>query len=175
MAATENAFECYHDAGLRLPPVPHELLNRVVEQSEWQFATESADLMDRTGFLEAARDPEAAPMVGFRNVGHGITSRWLCFRLILTPLAIFMRRSYGGVYNDNEASGSIINSATAQIEELIVLADTARRTRRIGPHQRVVLVVDAFGGSGWEITGGGDGWHDSDRPIEEVAALLGGS
>jgi hypothetical protein len=164
----------YREAGLRLPPVPVELADRLLEQAEWWFGTDAEDLNDRDGFLAAARDPATPPQIGFGHVGHGITSWWLCYRLILDPLGVFLRHSFGGVYNDHEASLGIINPIVEQVEKLIGLADAAHCAGRITPEHRLVLAIDDLGGTGWEIAGGSDGWHDSNQPIDDVMSLLAG-
>lgn len=164
----------YREAGMRLPPVPPELADRLQEQAEWQFSTDLVELTDREGFLATARDPATPTQIGFGHVGHGITSWWLCYRLIRDSIAVFLRQSFGGVYNDHEASLGIINPTVEQIEKLIPAADAARRAGRIAPGQRLVLVIDDLGGGGWEIAGGSDGWHDSKQPIDDVVAFLAG-
>jgi hypothetical protein len=174
MAIVETAFARYHNAGLRLPPVPRELVDRTAEQSEWQFGTDSAELTDRAGFLQDARDPQAEAALGFGHVGHGIASWFLCYRLILGPLAVFVHHSYGDAYGDDEASRRIFNRAVEQIEELIVMADAARRTGRIAPGQRLVVVIDPLGGSGWEVAGDENGWRKSGDPIEDAREFLSG-
>ena len=174
MAVLEEAFLRYRAAGLRLPPVPRELVETLVEQAEWQFGTDVLNLTDRAGFLDAARDPTAPAEIGFGHVGHGVASWWPCYRLILAPLAVFVRHSYGGAYGDHEASRGIINPTVERIEELIVLAEAARRAGRIAPGQRLVVAIDDLGGSGWEIAGGTDGWRDSDQPIGDALSFLRG-
>jgi len=170
--ALTRASLLYREAGLRLPPVPREFAERLQEQADWRFGTEPIELTDREGFLAAARDPATPAQIGFGHVGYGIASWWLCYRLIRDPLAVFQRHSYGGVYSDNEASGSFFNSTVERIEELIVLADAPRCAGRIAPGQRLVLAIDSLGGSGWEIAGEADGWRDSDQPIDDVMAFL---
>ena len=44
VSAAEAAFLRYRDAGLRVPPVPRELVDRLAEQAEWLFATDARDL-----------------------------------------------------------------------------------------------------------------------------------
>jgi len=172
MAALAHAVLRYRAAGLRVPPVPRELLEQLIERAEWQFGTDACDLTDRAGFLAAARDGAAPAEVGFGHVGHGVASWWLCYRLILAPLAVFVRQSFGSAYNDQEASRSIVNPTVERIEELIVLADAARRAGRIPPDQRLVLAIDDLDGSGWEVPGGVDGWRDSDKPLDDVVEFL---
>jgi hypothetical protein len=172
--ALTKASRLYRETGLQFPPVPHELADRLQEQTEWQFGTEAVELTDHGGFLAAARDLATPAQIGFGHIGHGITSWWLCYRLIYDSLAVFLRQSFGGVYNDHEASLRVINPTVEQVEKLIPLADTARSTGRVAPGQRLALVIDDLGGSGWEIAGGSDGWHDSNQPIDDVMAFLAG-
>jgi hypothetical protein len=171
-SALAKASLLYREVGLRLPPVPLELAERLLEQAEWRFGTDPAVLTDRDGFLAAARDPATPAQIGFGHVGDGITSWWLCYRLIRGALAVYLRHSFGGVYNDHKASVGIINPTVGQVEQLVVVADADSRSGRIAPGQRLVLVIDDLGGSGWEIAGGSNGWHDSNQPIDDVMALL---
>ena len=172
--ALARASLLYREAGLRLPPVPGDLAPRLQELTEWQFRTDAVELTDRDGFLAAARDLATPAQIGFGHVGHGITCWWLCYWLIRGPLAVYLRHSFGGIYNDHEARLGIINPTVEQVEQLIVFADAGSCAGRIGPEQRLVLAIDHLGGGGWEIAGGWDGWHGSNQPIEDVMAFLGG-
>jgi hypothetical protein len=166
--ALAKAAQLYRTAGLRCPPVPPELAESLAGHAEWQFGTEVVDLTDRDDFLAAARDPASPAQVAFGHVGYGIANWWLCYRLILAPLAVFARHSFGGVYADHEASLRSINPNVEQVGELIALSDVAVHTGRLLPGRRLVLLLDPLGGSGWEIAGGADGWHDSNQPLDDV-------
>jgi hypothetical protein len=170
--ALGEASRLYRQAGLSLPPVPRELAGRLREYAEWEYGTEFADLTDQNGFLIAARDPETPTQVGFGHVGHGITSWWLCYRLIGESCAVYFRQSYGGAYDDHEAAQSFINPIVEQIAVLISRADAAHSSGRIAPDRRLVVVIDSLGGSGWQIAGDAHGWRDSDKPIDEAMAFL---
>jgi len=172
--ALARASLLYREAGLRLPPVPRELAPRLQELTEWQFRSDAVELTDHAGFLAAARDPAAPAQIGFGHVGYGITNWWLCYWLIRGPLAVYLRHSFGGVCNDHEARLGIINPTVEQVEQLIVFADAGCRAARIASGRRLVLAIDDLRGSGWEIAGGWDGWHDSNQPIDDVMAFLGG-
>jgi hypothetical protein len=172
--ALARASLLYREAGLRLPPVPRELAPRLQELTEWQFRTDALELTDHAGFLAAARDPATPAQICFGHVGHGVTSWWLCYLLIRGPLAVYLRHSFGGIHDDHEARLGIINPTVEQVEQLIVFADASSRAGRIAAEQRLVLVIDHLGGSGWEIAGAWDGWHDSNRPIDDVMAFLAG-
>jgi len=168
-----KASPLYREVGLRLPPVPPDLADRLQEQAEWLFGTDTVELSDRSGFLAAARDPATPAQIGFGHVGHGITSWWVCYRLFRGPLAVYLRHGFGGVYNDHDASLGVINPIVERVEQLIVFADAGSRAG-VPPGQRLVLVIDDLGGSGWEIVGGSDGWQDSNQPIDDVMAFLAG-
>jgi hypothetical protein len=172
VTAIEEAFLIYRDAGLRLPPVPHELVDRLEILGEWHFGTEEGDPTDRAAFLAQAERPESPPQIAFGHFGHGMASWWLCYRLILDALAVFVRLPYGGSYTDDEIMGELANQAMEQIEELVVHADAARASHRLPPTQRLVVVVDQRGASGWQVIGGPDGWRPSATPLDEAAAFL---
>jgi hypothetical protein len=153
--ALEEAFFLYRDAGLRLPPIPAELAPKLEEVAEWLFATGDIDVMDLAGFLEAARQPEAEPEVAFGHVGHGIASWFLCYRLIIDPLAVFVRQRFGAATDDAEEGGvELFNSTAAELEELVVFAEVARRRSTLPPGGRVVVVLDDRDGDFWQIGSG---------------------
>jgi hypothetical protein len=173
-ATLSNAVRLYHEAGLRPPPVPRELAGGLTELDEWQFASAPVELTDRADFLVRARGADAPAEVGFGHVGHGITSWWLCYRLIHGPLAVFVRIGYGGAYDDHDASGEFFNATVEAIERLMVTAAAAQAAGRIGPAQRLAVVLDRTGGSGWQVLGSAQGWQASDTPFDEAATFLAG-
>ena len=107
----------------------------------------------------------------------GTASRdwWLCYRLILDPLAVFVRQSFGNIYDDAEGRRSMVNRTAWQLEELVVTADAARASGRLPAPQRLVVVVDERDGSGWFVAGGAPDWQDSAAPIAAAIEWLGGS
>ncbi len=172
----EDAFLLYRDAGLRMPPVPRELAGSLDEQADWQYGTApGTDLTDRAGFLTEAAAMGAGPFVAFGHVGHGQASWYLCYQLIRGPLAVFVRQRYGSPYEDDEISRLLVNSTTEQVEELVVAAEEARPSGRLGAGQRLVVIVDDADESGWEVIGGGPGWQASDTPVAAATAFLQGT
>ncbi|MBV8912780.1 MAG: hypothetical protein JOZ05_07050 [Acetobacteraceae bacterium] len=170
-SALEEAFLTYRDAGLRMPPVPRELARALDELGDWHFATTAADLLDREDFLAAARTAETRPEVGFGQVGHGVASWYLCYRLILDPVAVFVRRRFGGISEDgDEGVRQTANDAAAQIEELIVLSEAARERGELPPGQRLIVVLDDRDGSFWQA-GDGPAQASEDALSEALADL----
>jgi hypothetical protein len=166
----EEAFQTYSDAGLRLPPVPLDMTESLDELSgDWHFGTADLPLTDRADFLAAAADPATPPQLGFGHMGHGVSSWWLCYRLIRGPLALFVRQSYGGVYDDEESSRAAVNNLVPDLEELIVGADLAQKSGRIAKGQRLIVVVDDLEGGYWQI---GDGAPTPETGIDAVTAAL---
>jgi len=171
--ALEEAFLLYRDAGLRLPAVPRELVDRLEQQAEWQYATEPTELTDRAGFLAEAAKPKAGPSVAFGHTGHGIASWYLCYRLIRGPLAVFVRQRFGGSYDDEEIGLAVTNATAMAVETLVVAADQARAAGRLGPRERLVVVVDDVDESGWQVMGGkAADWHPDETPIAAASAFL---
>jgi hypothetical protein len=150
--ALEEAFFLYRDAGLRLPPIPAELAPKLEEVAEWLFASSDVDLMDLAGFVEAANKPEAEPEVAFGHVGHGVASWFLCYRLIIDPLAVFLRQRFGAAVDGADEGGvELFNSTAAELEELVIFAEVARRRGTLAPGTRLVLVLDDRAGDFWQI------------------------
>jgi hypothetical protein len=170
----EAACDAYREAGLRFPPVPLELTDDFDEQAgEWHYGTTDASLTDRIAFEADAQNPATPAQVAFGHVGHGVASWWLCYRLIRPSLAVFVRQSYGSAYEDNEeASRDRVNVVTAEIEELIVLADAAQAAGSLPAGQRLIVVVDDVEGSYWQVGSGPQAPEDgSDALFAAVAHL----
>lgn len=167
----EEAFLTYRDAGLRLPPVPRELAESLEQFGEWHFATESGSLTDRASLMEQAGRAETLSQVGFGYTGHGLASWWLCYRLILDSLAVFVRLSLGSPYAADADSGrDAANQAMKRIEELIVAAGIVKEAGLLKPGQRLLAVSDDLEGSGWKVTGGE--WNPTLTPLEDALAFL---
>lgn len=167
----EDAFIDYRDAGLRLPPVPRELAGELDEFADWRWGSDDVSLDDAQGFLERARDPAAGPEIAFGNIGHGMQSWWLCYRVITPAVAVFVRQPFGGAYGDRTAEAAAANETAELLEDLLVVAEGAKGEGRIPEGGRLVVMLDETGLQGWEITGGGKEWQDSPSPIEDALAF----
>ena len=174
--ALEEAFLLYRDAGLRLPPVPRELADSLSEQADWEYSSAPADLSDRAGFLADAAKPGADLAVAFGHTGHGVASWYLCYRLIRGPLAVYLRQRFGNAFDTEETGHALVNATMIAVEDLIVAADAAQQTGRIGPGQRLLVVVDDLEGSGWRVLGApGSTWHKDEVPLIAAADFLAGN
>jgi hypothetical protein len=60
----------------------------------------------------------------------------MCYQLILGPLALFVRRSYGGPYEDAERTRRDVNQAFSDAEALIISVNAATGRGRLTPNQR---------------------------------------
>jgi hypothetical protein len=171
--ALEEAFQEYRDLGLRLPPVPRELVDELDEFAERHWGTEKTDLENDQDFLVRANDPAAEPMVGFGHVGHGVNSWWLCYQLILPSLAVYVRLSFGGAYGDVALETAVANKAAEQLESLIVGAEAAANAGLIPAGQRLLVLLDTKTANAWRITADATGWRETDSPIEDALAFCG--
>lgn len=169
----EEAFMEYRDAGLRLPPVPRELVDELDEFADWRWGSDDLMLENRDDFLARAADPTTEPEIGFGNVGHGVNSWYLVYRLIVPALAVFLRHPYGGAYGDSEADAAAANNSAEQLESLVVAAEAAKASGLIPQGSRLVVVLDSKGGSGWEVSGGAREWRDTQTPIEDALGFCG--
>ncbi len=171
-SALEEAFHRYQENGLRLPPVPRMLVDELDEFADWHWGSEDLNLEDRDGFLDTARIPGGAAEIAFGHVGHGVTSWWLCYRLQLDAVAIYVRLVYGGVYEDTDANLPGINAIASRLEDLIPAAEAAKAAGRFRGGHRLIVVVDEKRDGFWEIAGGADGpKHDAD-PIGAAMGFL---
>ena len=188
-AAQAAARAFYGTEQLRLPPLPRALAARLVQldDAEWGIAADAPtedgeddpaapgrDLTDRSEFLDRATDPTTPDDIAFGYVGHGVSSWWMCYQLILGPLALFIRQSYGGPYRDSAAARQAINAAFVDAEVLIVKADAAAADGAIAPGQRLVVAVDDRDSSFWGLSDDPEHWQGSDDPIGAAEAFLQG-
>ncbi len=171
-SALEEAFQRYQENGLRLPPVPRELVDELDEFADWRWGSEDLNLENVDGFLEAARKPDGEPVVAFGHVGHGVSSWWLCYLLLRDSIAIYVRLAYGGAYEDTEANLPGINAVAAGIETLIPAADAAKAAGRFQGGHRLIVVLDEKRESFWEIAGGRDPAQVTDHPIDGAMGFL---
>lgn len=170
--ALEDAMAFYQQEGLRLPPVPRELATQIEEQDESKWGTTDRDLTDRGGFLDLASDPATPDLVDFGYVGHGVSSWWMCYQLLLGPLAAFVRQGYGGPYRNAERARLAVNTTIRDLEALIVTAEAAPAGSRLAPGQRLLVVVDDRDGSGWGVLGGEERWQSTDEPLDDAIEFL---
>jgi hypothetical protein len=187
--ALDAAREFYAAEQLRLPPLPRALAAqlRQVGESEWGTAAADAtdeqdeqlepsarDLTDRDGFVERAVELAAPAQVAFGYTGHGVSSWWMCYQLILPSLALFIRQRYGGPYRDNDATRRAINAAFHNVEQLIVIANEAGEAGALAPGKRLVVAVDDRDSPFWGLSDDPEHWQGSDDPIGEAIAFLSG-
>jgi hypothetical protein len=168
-----DACQDYLEAGLRVPPVPREMVAALEEQAEWLYGTAPVDLTDRAAFVADARSGTAAPRVAFGHVGHGEASWYLCYQLIRGPLCVFVRQRFGSPYDDAETARAMVNGTIEGVEELVVHTDEARESGRLGHGQRLLVVVDEVEAGGYEILNGGKGFQDSEFPLAGALQRIG--
>lgn len=168
----EDAFLRYQENGLRLPPVPRELVARLEQFADWRWGSAELDLEDVDGFLAAAREPDGAAEIAFGHIGHGASSWWLCYRLRLDAVAVYVRLAYGGIYQDDEDVLPAVNAVAAGLEELIPAAEAAREAGRFQGGHRLIVVVDEKQRGFWEVAGRPDGPHASGNPLADAMAFL---
>ncbi|MFO0901551.1 MAG: hypothetical protein U0939_01045 [Pirellulales bacterium] len=168
----EAAFLKYQENGLRLPPVPRELIRELDEFSEWTWGSDPLNLQDLHGFLEESRAPGGPAEVAFGHVGHGVSSYCLCYRLKLNALAVFVRQAYGGAYDDDAAAVPLINDVAAQLESLIPAAEAAKKAGRYQAGHRLIVVLDELQESFWELAGSGLKPLASYSPIADAIDFL---
>ncbi len=141
-----------------------------------RFGTAPADLADREGFLAAAADPAAPAEIGFGLVGHGVASWHLCYRLVLDPLAVFVRQIHGGARLDAEAdaadeSARLVNDTAATLEELVATAITAQADGRLPPGERLIVVLDDREGDLWQLGPAGER-HAGEHVLADAMSFL---
>ena len=171
-SALEDAFVRYQENGLRLPPVPRDLVDELDEFADWRWGSEDINLEDRESFLDAAHKPGGQAEIAFGHVGHGVSSWWLCYLLRTDALAVYLRLAYGGVYQDSEETTARANEAAAALEELIPAAAAAKAAGRLRGGHRLIVVDDDKQGGFWETAGDLAGPQPSDDPLGAAMAFL---
>ncbi len=174
MKALEQAFLDYRAQGLRVPSVPHTLVDKLTHRGGDTYTTEPMSLEDRAAVIALAADPRAPDQIGFGQIGHGIASWYFCLRMIAGPLAVFVRLNYGGAYGDADSERDDINAVLLQTEELVVAAAEARASGRLPKGERALVVFDVLEGNMWRVDARG-AEVVSDDPFSEALDWLQGA
>lgn len=170
-----SAYFEFTEAGLRLPPIPRTLVGQLDQFGPWHYGTRDVLPADRAALVEEAADPSVADYVSFGHVGHGAGSWVIAARLVVGPLAVFIRHPWGGARSDRATDSVAVHRSFHQLEELIVRARQARADGTLSAGQRVVVVEDSRQTSGWQVLGAdGQAWTTSRDPIAAAVASLSG-
>ncbi len=168
----EDAYMSYRDAGLRLPPVPHVLIDELDELANWFWGTDQLALDNAVEFNESASVAGGDEEIAFGLTGHGITSVWLCYRLKLSSIAVYTRAAFGGAYHDSAAALPRINRCAELLEQLIPAAAAAFEAGRFRGGHRLVIVDDELTERSWQIAGLPESRRASANPLEDALAFL---
>lgn len=168
--ALQDAFLTYRDAGLRLPPVPRDLVDALREQSDNVYGTAPVDLFDVEAFLQAARDPATAPLVAFGHVGHGAASWWFCYQAITASAGVFIRLAYGGIDSSDDKTLGVVNRTLLLAEEVLVAAEAAAAKGALAKG-RAVVVLDALLDSFVQLAPDGEVIQPDDPMADALARL----
>ena len=168
-----SAYFEFTEAGLRLPPLPRELVDELDQFGPWHYGTRDVLPTDRPTLVAEAAVASTEDYVTFGHMGHGSGSWVIATRLVSGPLAAFVRHPWGGARSDRALDSVPIHRSFHQLEELLVQASRARASGSLGPEQRVLVVADSRQGSGWQVVGGdGGAWNPSPDPIFDATAWL---
>jgi hypothetical protein len=168
-----SAWFQYTDAGLRLPPLPRPLLPKLENFAAWHYGTVEGSPADRPGLVAAAADPTTEDHVVFGHVGHGTGSWSIAARLVVGPLAAFVRHPWGGSRGDPAVDSVAVHKSFHALEALVVLTKSAREAGRLGRADRLLVVDDSVQGGGWQVVGpGGGAWQASRTPLADARAWL---
>lgn len=169
----EIAFLLFRDEGLRLPPVPREMIDSLARLGPWRFGAPADDLPsldDRAAWEQRLHAGTLPNHVHFGHIGHGLSSWSLVYSLVLDSVAIYLRMPYGNAFGNAAAARVRVNAAVMTIEELVVLADDARDTGRLHHGERVVVIEDATApGSGFAV---GSPWNDAEAALSMARTAL---
>ena len=165
-------FWLFQKAGLPFPPIPRELVPRLVEVEEWVYATREFEWspLDIGSFVEEALTARPSDYVLIGHAGYGLDNWAMHYFLVLGPLAVFLQIPWGGVYNDDEAAVALMRERFEVLEQLIVTAE-----RVLGSEERLLVVESAREGGSW-ARGFADApapelaWQETPNPV--LTALL---
>ncbi len=171
--ALRSAYHQYNDAGLRLPPIPRSLLGDFENFGPWHYGTRDCLAADRAALVAEAVDPDLGDYLTFSHVGHGTNSWAVALRMVLGPVAVFVRHPWGGAHRDSDVDGVAVHSSFHRLEGLLAGANAASASGRLGPSRRLVVVQDSQQGGGWQAPG--EAWCPSADPIGAALAWLDGA
>jgi len=166
-----DAYWQFSNAGtFGTPPVPLDLLPQMEAFAPWRYGTRDVDPSDRHELTVEADSPNAVDYIAFGHVGHGISNWSICCRLLLAPLAVFVRHSWGGAFADTDAGSADVHRSFFQMEELIVKAEAAAAAGLIPAGKRLIVVADDTQGSAWRTPDGV--WKSSRTPFDAAIAFV---
>ena len=169
-----HAYYQYSDAGLRLPPIPKEMLGKLENFADWFYGTREVNPADRAALTAEAADAKTEAYVVFGHVGHGVASWWIAARLVLGPLAVFVRHPWGGANGDREIDSVAVHKSFFELEELIVRAENARQQGKLAANERLLVIQDSVHGGGWQVVGRpGTSFTPSRDAMRDAMAALG--
>lgn len=143
----------FAEQGLRSPPLPAHLVSETTEVGPGIFLAGpwGRRLRFDVGAHLAALDADRSDRFLVALVGHGVNSHLLHYFLVREPLAVFVVRRWGNVYDDREYAARRIAGAFAAVDEMI---GTVERLATSGMLEsgRWLVVVDTEEGvqrCGW--------------------------
>jgi hypothetical protein len=165
-----DAYWQFSNAGLRTPPVPRDLLPKLESFAPWRYGTRDVDPSDRHELMVDADSTDCEDYIAFGHVGHGVANWSICCRLLLGPLAVFVRHSWGGAFADADVGSADVHRSFYQMEELIVKTEAAAAAGLIPIGKRLVVVADDIQGSCWRTPDGI--WETTRTPFDAAIAFV---
>jgi hypothetical protein len=160
ISAIEQARSLFAAQKLPFPFIPEHLARRLRPSGDRIFTTIERPMGPYmvgaySGPVIANSAHEDFALVGFD--GHGFNSWAAHYFLVETGLALFVQQAWGGAYMDAEEERPAIEQTFAWSARLRELVAAALAAGHIPPGWRLVVVLSAFGTSGW-------GWVPSPSP-----------
>lgn len=173
--ALDDAKAVFTTAGLPMPWVPEPFHDTFERRGEWSYASGETPASP-SGLLGSAHDAVTGNGNDFMVLthdGHGTNSWAIQYWVMDGPIALFIRRSWGGVYGNREEQAREITAAFAAADSLL------REFSGDGP-LRCIVVDSDIGPRLWSTIEGPVSdvgfylldWITSDAPIEAALASL---
>lgn len=169
MTPIEKAKNQFAESGIPFPPVPEEMITKVLEFQPWVFGTRRIKhgMYFIETFIEEVQSRNVDDYLLFGHDGHGVNSYALHYFLVFKRLAIFIQWGWGGVYMDN----------AKQLREIATLFDYVKRVidlhesiplNVLATSKRLLIVESDFVNSFWGFTSEGKVEH-----TDKISALKG--
>ena len=137
---------------LAIPPVPPDLVVRLLQQDKTLFATKLLQTRpyDLAGFLAEIEIDPATPayaVVGFD--GYGVNSWAAHCYVVSEAIALFVQLPWGGAYLNADLARTEIADTFEWAAALLCKVEAAAQQQKIPDGRRLQVVATRFGRSGW--------------------------
>ncbi len=152
----QEARARFADEGMPFPPVPTVFEAEFRCIAPWTYGTRPtlpASLYDIHTFVEEAAESPVDDYLLMGHDGHGINSYAMHYYLVYGPLALFVQIGWGGAYMDKAQSVNGMNQLFAELDSILPLVNTSRKTDEplTQSDERLIVMLSQFYGLRWRL------------------------